>query len=696
MKTTSERWPVSQDALSFRELLGFLYRQKVLIIFCWVLGLAGWAVALALIPAEYRVYTSFTIDADTPSGSSSADPLKEFTIRDNVGDILTAIQVMQGEDVLGQAFRNAGVTVQRVGDEYTGGPKVAIGQAGYTNLIQVTVDSPNRDQSLQIAGDIPALFATVSRRSTRDSLDKAVSFLQARQRAAGTDVQNASQAVAKFNQDLAARAGTSDPGEIASRRSQAILTSESAKADLEGAQQRLDSLQVARASVPKTIKNQTATSSTERRNSLTDLLNQLRADRAQLAVTFSANSPDVRALDAKIRANEAALKAIPSDQYVTLIARNPQLDAYDDKVAEADAAVKAARARLDRANIFLKEVEAQSLTITKGSAERSKLEGAVVERQKALDLINSNLEALQVRRNQLRDPVTVVAPPSAQDAPIRPRPTLYLAIALLASSILGIGLASLKEHIDDRVTTPELAARETGAVVLGILPPLRGREKLTLADPRMPRRMADAARLVHQRIETMYGISVNEDVRSIMLTSMSRAEERSSVSRNLAAAFASEGRSVILVSVGNTSLLETLGGYASRIGYTDLLNEPDKAESALVGTDIANVRAIARGGTNAPLTSTHIALVHERLAALADVVIYDGPSYLFPFDVQSLGSVVDATVIVVKPGVPKRNLLGVASDTLRGLRSHFLGIAITGSTTEDVTKDVVRFDDLSA
>lgn len=693
MKTTSERWSENQDALSFREILGFLGRQKAILLGCLVIGLLGWLAAILLIPTTYRVYSSFTVDARAANGSASSDAYNEISFPDQVGDILTAIQVMQGEEVLGEAYRRQNIPVGRIGDQYINGPKVTVDQAGYTNLVQVTVDWTNPDQAVAIARDIPTLFAATARRSRDATLNQAITFLESRRTEALKGVQRASDALAKFNANLAIKTGSSEQMEMTSRRSQAVANSEAAKADLEGARERLASLQAARASIPKTVRNPSTQSSTARRVALTDELNQLRSDLAERSVTLTPASPEIRALKAKIASKESSLRAIPRIEETTLVNRNPQLDVYDDKVAEAEANVKAAEARSQKANEFLAVVQAQGNALESSLPERARLENNLLEAQKALELVNQRLEALQVRKNAIRDAVTVVAPPALQDAPVQPRPLLYLAIAIVASLVLGVSFASLKEHLDDRVTTPELAARETGAVSLGVLPSIRGRERLCLTDPRMPRRMADAARLVHQRLETMYGLANIGELHSLMITSMSRAEDRSWVVRNLAAAYASEGKSVIIVSVGNTSVLETLGNYSGQVGYSDLLANPMNTESALVDTDIPGVRGVTRGGSTAPLTSAHVALVHARLSELADIVIYDGPSYLFPFDVQSLGNVVDATAIVVKPGVPKRNLLGVASDTLRGLRSHFLGIMITGSAAEEVTKDIVRFDD---
>jgi uncharacterized protein involved in exopolysaccharide biosynthesis len=693
MKTTSERWSENQDALSFREILGFLGRQKAILLSCLVVGLLGWLAAILLIPTTYRVYSSFTVDARAANGAASNDAYNEFSFPDQVGDILTAIQVMQGEEVLGEAYRRQNIPVGRIGDQYVNGPKVVVNQAGYTNLVEVTVDWTNPDQALAIARDIPTLFAATARRSRDATLNQAITFLESRRDAAVKDVQRASDALAKFNASLASKTGSSEQIEMTSRRSQAVANSEAAKADLEGARERLASLQAASAAIPKTVRNPSSQSSTSRRVALTDELNQLRSELAERSVTLTPASPDIRALKAKIASKESSLRAIPPVEETTQVNRNPQLDVYADKVAEAEANVKAAEARFQKASEFLTIVQGQANTLESSLPERARLENNLDQAQKALELVNQRLEALQVRKNAIRDAVTVVAPAAVQDAPVQPRPLLYLAIAIVASLVLGVSLASLKEHLDDRVTTPELAARETGAVSLGVLPSIRGRERLCLTDPRMPRRMADAARLVHQRLETMYGLANIGELHSLMITSMSRTEDRSWVVRNLAAAYASEGKSVIIVSVGNTSVLETLGNYSAQLGYSDLLANPMNTEGALVDTDIQGVRAVTRGSSSAPLTSAHVALVHARLSELADIVIYDGPSYLFPFDVQSLGNVVDATAIVVKPGIPKRNLLGVASDTLRGLRSHFLGIMITGSAAEEVTKDIVRLDD---
>jgi Mrp family chromosome partitioning ATPase len=276
---------------------------------------------------------------------------------------------------------------------------------------------------------------------------------------------------------------------------------------------------------------------------------------------------------------------------------------------------------------------------------------------------------------------------------VRPKPIMYLGICILCGCLVGLGLGVVKEHFEDKINTPELAVRETEAYILSVLPPLRGKERLTLADGRTNRRVSNAVNILKARIETLFGLDGAAELRSLMLSSFNHEENRSFVVRNLAASYAVTGKRVIIVAVGSTSRLEALGAYKSAKGYSDLLDGSATVDEVLVETDIPGVKGITQGQAQNALTVPHVEAVHQLLLDRADLVIYDGPSYVFPFDVQSLGSSVDATVLIVKPGTPKRNLLGAASDVLRTLSSRFLGIVVTATEGEQVGKDIVRFEE---
>ena len=67
---------------------------------------------------------------------------------------------------------------------------------------------------------------------------------------------------------------------------------------------------------------------------------------------------------------------------------------------------------------------------------------------------------------------TVWEPAAVPDQPVSPQPLLYGLVALIAGTLLGIGLALLLDSLDDSWRSPEEAEQVSGAPTFGVIPTL--------------------------------------------------------------------------------------------------------------------------------------------------------------------------------------------------------------------------------
>ncbi len=84
----------------------------------------------------------------------------------------------------------------------------------------------------------------------------------------------------------------------------------------------------------------------------------------------------------------------------------------------------------------------------------------------------SIVEGLEQTSSRTTSPVklTVTKPAQAPSAPVVPRRKLNLALALLIGLVLGLGIAVLRELLDNTVKTPEELATQANTPVLGVVP----------------------------------------------------------------------------------------------------------------------------------------------------------------------------------------------------------------------------------
>ena len=129
--------------------------------------------------------------------------------------------------------------------------------------------------------------------------------------------------------------------------------------------------------------------------------------------------------------------------------------------------------------------------------------------------------------------------------PIKPNWKLNLALATVLSLAMGVGLALLTEHMDDTLRSPDEISQLFQSPLIGFIPVMAKAKAQCLYMVNLPRSpVAEAFRSLRANLEFA---SVDQPLKTILVTSVSSGEGKSSVSTNLALALAQSGKKVILV-----------------------------------------------------------------------------------------------------------------------------------------------------
>ncbi len=201
---------------------------------------------------------------------------------------------------------------------------------------------------------------------------------------------------------------------------------------------------------------------------------------------------------------------------------------------------------------------------------------------------------------------------------------------------------------------------------------------VTLSNPRSP--ISEAFRTLRTNLEFT---SLDKPLRSMVVTSASPEEGKSTTLANLAVTIAQAGKKVILVDcdLRRPSLHQVFNARATP-GFTDmmrddaLMNKPPLQE-----TSVANLQLLA-SGTIPPNPSELLASrrMGEVIAALqqqADIVLFDAPPVIAVTDAAVLSSKVDAVLLVVSAGKTKREHAKKAKALLEKVNAHLIGTVLT-------------------
>jgi capsular exopolysaccharide synthesis family protein len=248
--------------------------------------------------------------------------------------------------------------------------------------------------------------------------------------------------------------------------------------------------------------------------------------------------------------------------------------------------------------------------------------------------------------------VSLASPPKS---PSSPRPLEDGAIALIIGLLLGLILAFLVDYFDDTVYGKTALEKLTGGVaVLALIPKMSRKERkanlIVLEDPKSP--VAEAFRSLRAAL-----LLADRDttLKTILVTSPSGNEGKTSTVANLGVILANSGKRVVLVDCDlRQPHLGTLLGLKEMPGFTSIFAGEDG--SAVEVQPLANIPGLSFIGTgptsiNAAdlIGSPAAAEFFKALALDFDVVLIDSSS-LFVSDALILSTYADALLLIAAAG----------------------------------------------
>jgi capsular exopolysaccharide synthesis family protein len=211
----------------------------------------------------------------------------------------------------------------------------------------------------------------------------------------------------------------------------------------------------------------------------------------------------------------------------------------------------ATRREIDQAQVLgaRRLVERQLTELT--PRERDGIRGqSLVDRSESLRILAS----LQTGNAELVERAVAPASPSS------PKVARNTVLGGVFGLILGIGLAFLLARLDRRIRKPEDLARAFGLPLLGVVPESDAYAATAGGDgaTALPPREAEAFRMLRAHLRYF---NIDRDVRTVLVSSATSGEGKSTVARHLALAAASMGTRVLLIEADlrRPSLAERLG-----------------------------------------------------------------------------------------------------------------------------------------
>jgi succinoglycan biosynthesis transport protein ExoP len=275
-----------------------------------------------------------------------------------------------------------------------------------------------------------------------------------------------------------------------------------------------------------------------------------------------------------------------------------------------------------------------------------------------------------------------------------PNIPVNLALAILFSTLLAVGTAVLADMLNSAVRDPDQVTRLMKTDVVGLLPLTKdlrafqatadgGVRSLMAQDQTSKGRLTGYNEAIRTLRNSLVLTDFDHRIRTLMLTSPSPSEGKSTISAHLAMAHAMQGRKTLLIDADlRRPSVHRQFSIPNTEGLSNVLNNEVEWQSVVVSSvETSNLDIMTAGPASrraADLVSGELTKVLEAASAKYDLVILDTPPLLGFSEPLQMATLVDGVLVVALAGSTNRKALRTAVNMLTRLRANLLGVVLNG------------------
>jgi capsular exopolysaccharide synthesis family protein len=547
------------------------------------------------------------------------------------------------------------------------------------SIINVSFDSPYPAENADLVNAVVDSYKAYHAASKRNTAAEIVKILQKEKVQQDNELAKKLRAMMDFKKENVTLAFEDDTGNIILDRldrltealTQAQLQTAEAKSAYETTKSAMADSRTLKQFVEAEMSRAEYGALASERNGLRQQLNQLQHQLADLAPQLTPDHPSVQALQGKFDRVKAqfdqldrqfaeARLAIVEQQYLAAKQKQEQIQAHVDKQRQAA--------------IDLNKQVAQ-YTILRSEYEQTRALSALLEGRIRDLSVTEEAGALNISVLELARPA---------DKPSSPQKVRYMALALVLGLLVGVGLAFLRDWRDDRFRSLQEVGAVLGVPVLGTVPKMLGKRKVSRQGQAVRLRSASQAAEAYRDIRTavFFGLSGN-GAKTLLVTSPNAGDGKTIFASNLAIAMSQAGQRVLIIDANfRKPMQDTVFEVGASNGLADLIAGNVRWDEAIRPTVVGGLDILPAGSEvsnpSEMLSSSAFSRTLKNLASRYERIIIDSPSVIPMTDARILGALSDVTVLILRAKKSTRAASHQARDCLSSVGAHLLGVVVSG------------------
>lgn len=663
-------------------LLAVIWRRRWIVIGCVFLAVAG---AVAYLLLAQPIYTSTARVYVQQTGPQLLTTDSQGMAAQDESYLYAQAEFLRSNPIIEPVVARPEVRdmghLQNVGSLHRYVKKhldVAVGKKD--RIINVSFDAPDPQEGAQIVNAIVASYVAYNSAQKQSTASELLEVLNAEKQKRDAELAIKAKQVADYKTANGTLSFESDHGNVVVQRlarlSDALTDAELAAVN---ARSTYDAAKAVGLSAPKMrrlIEAQHLESSGVAGSSSEVEEREARADLSRMEMQLALTT-------GKYREDHPVVQSLK----VGIAQRKAHIQERDKEFCEAylAAAQSAWRTAQNRAEEIRQQVEAQqkqAMDLNAKAAEYSRLVSEQTRMEKLCDALDARIKELNLAQRGKAFNIHVLEPALPEERPSKPAKATTLGAGMLLGVVMGIAFALLRDVRDQRLRSADEIHEVLDLPLLGVVPHISRRKtpaekgQIVHLQPMSP--VAEAYRTLRTAVH--FG-GASENARTLLVTSPSPGDGKSTAASNLAIAMAQSGRRVLLIDADcRRPVQHFIFSLDEGDGLASVLGGRRSVEHAIRASAIENLDVLPCGpippNPSEILGSDQFRQVLQMLRESYDHVVIDSPPAGAVTDAQILSALADGTILVLRAHHSTRQEACNACNRLAAVGGRMLGVIV--------------------